>query len=189
MTKETIQPESETLKNIIKPFSFQSRYANEKNHHKTFLCSSKICETKKTFMNLSLLKQDMRKEENLHEPFSAQARYAKRSSVAYLRPSESHPLTLVSEASPLPSHHIYRITNRSYKPGAEPKNQEQKGRSANPCITYPKRNKTKKENKNYNLYAFFIFIKAHIQKKHLLLLFHKWPAKAAKITHLPAKHT
>lgn len=31
--------------------------------------------------------------------------------------------------------------------------------------------------------AFFIFIKAHIQKKHLLLLFHKGQAKAAKITH------
>ena len=33
------------------------------------------------------------------------------------------------------------------------------------------------------MYAFFIFIKAHIQKKHLLLLFHKGQAKAAKITH------
>ena len=50
MTTETIQPESETQKTIIKPFSFQSRYSNEKNHYKTFLCSSKVCETQKTFM-------------------------------------------------------------------------------------------------------------------------------------------
>lgn len=87
MTTETIQPESETQKTIIKPFSFQSRYSNEKNHHKTFLCSSKVCETQKTFIF----------------PFTFQVRYAKRSSVAYLRPSESHPLTLASKASPLPS--------------------------------------------------------------------------------------
>lgn len=33
------------------------------------------------------------------------------------------------------------------------------------------------------MYAFFIFIKAHIQKKQLLLLFHKWSAKAVKMTH------
>lgn len=50
MTIETIQPESETQKTIIKPFTFQSRYANEKNHHKNLLCSSKVCETQKTFM-------------------------------------------------------------------------------------------------------------------------------------------
>lgn len=48
--------------------------------------------------------------------------------------------------------------------------------------------KRKKEDKNDTMYAFFIFIKAHIQKKHLLLLFHKWPAKAAKMTHKPTKH-
>lgn len=53
MTIETIQPESETQKTIIKPFTFQSRYANEKNHHK----------------NLSLFKQDMRNKENLHDAF------------------------------------------------------------------------------------------------------------------------
>lgn len=70
MTIETIQPESETQKTIIKPFSLKSRYANEKNHHKNlslfkqgmrkkgnlhiaFLCSSKVCEKKKTFMMLS----------------------------------------------------------------------------------------------------------------------------------------
>lgn len=69
MTIETIQPESETQKTFMKPFSFQSKYANEKKHHKTFLCSSKICETKKTFMNLSLFKQGMRNSENLHDAF------------------------------------------------------------------------------------------------------------------------
>ena len=46
MTKETIQPESETLKNIIKPFTFQSKYANEKKHHKTFLISIEVCKRK-----------------------------------------------------------------------------------------------------------------------------------------------
>lgn len=34
-------------------------------------------------------------------------------------------------------------------------------------------NKTKNEDKNDDMLAFFMFIKAHIQKKHLLLLFHK----------------
>ena len=66
MTIETIQPESETQKTIIKPFSLKSRYANEKNQHKTFLGSSKGCETKKTFMNLSLFNIDMRKEVRSH---------------------------------------------------------------------------------------------------------------------------
>lgn len=33
------------------------------------------------------------------------------------------------------------------------------------------------------MYAFFFFIKAHTQKIDLLLLFHKWPAKAVKMTH------
>ena len=90
------------------------------------------------------------------------------------------PLTLATEACPPYPPTIDRITKQRYKPRAKPKNQKQKRKKANPCINVLK---TKKENKNYSLYAFFIFIKAHIQKKHLLLLFHKWPAKAVKMTH------
>ena len=46
-----------------------------------------------------------------------------------------------------------------------------------------KKQNEKKENKNDYLCAFFMFIKYNIQKKNLLLIFHKWPAKAAKKTH------
>lgn len=69
MTKETIQPESETQKTILKASSCKERYAKRKNLHRTFLISIEVCETKKTFMNLSLFKQGMRKEENLHDTF------------------------------------------------------------------------------------------------------------------------
>ena len=49
MTIETIKPESETQKTIIKPFSVQARYEKLKNLHIDFLISSEICEKKKTF--------------------------------------------------------------------------------------------------------------------------------------------
>lgn len=43
----------QTKKNIIKPFSAQARYAKQRKPSWTFLCSSKVCETQKTFMMLS----------------------------------------------------------------------------------------------------------------------------------------
>ena len=87
----------------------------------------------------------MRKEKTFIEPFSFQSRYAKRSSVAYLRPSQSHPLTLASEASPLPST-IDRITKQRYKPRAKPKNQEQKRKKGKPMHKRTK-NETKRKKK------------------------------------------
>lgn len=65
MTIETIQPESETQKTIIKPFSVQARYAKLKNLHIAFLCSSKVCETQKPSYCLS----GMRNSKNLHDAF------------------------------------------------------------------------------------------------------------------------
>ena len=46
MTIETIQPESETKKTFIKPFSARARYAKQRKPSWTFLCSSKVCEKK-----------------------------------------------------------------------------------------------------------------------------------------------
>ena len=90
------------------------------------------------------------------------------------------PLTLATEACPPYPPTIDRITKQRYKPRAKPKNQEQKRKKGKPMH---KRTLNEKNNKNETMYAFFIFIKAHTQKKHLLLLFHKWPAKAVKMTH------
>ena len=126
----------------------------------------------------------MRKEKTFIEPFSFQSRYAKRSSVAYLRPSQSHPLSLATETCPPFPPTIDRITKQRYKPEAEPKNHEQKRKKRKPMHKRTK-NETKRKKiiKITTCMLFFIFIKAHIQKKHLLLLFHKWPAKAVKMTH------
>ena len=46
MTKETIQPESETQKTILKASSCKERYAKRKNLHRTFLISIEVCEKK-----------------------------------------------------------------------------------------------------------------------------------------------
>lgn len=46
MTKETIQPESETQKTILKASSCKERYAKRKKLHRTFLISIEVCEKK-----------------------------------------------------------------------------------------------------------------------------------------------
>ena len=46
MTKETIQPESETQRTILKASSCKERYAKRKNLHRTFLISIEVCEKK-----------------------------------------------------------------------------------------------------------------------------------------------
>ena len=112
MTKETIQPESETQKTIIKPFSLKSRYANEKNYHKTFLCSSKICETKKTFKNLSLFNQGMRKEENLHIASLISSEVCEKKFGRIFATVRESPPYLSIRSQPPTLHHIYRITKQ-----------------------------------------------------------------------------
>ena len=88
----------------------------------------------------------MRKEKTFIEPFSFQSRYAKRSSVAYLRPSQSHPLSLATEACPPYPPTIDRITKQRYKPRAKPKNQEQKRKKRKPMHKRTK-NETKRKKK------------------------------------------
>ena len=88
----------------------------------------------------------MRKEKTFIEPFSFQSRYAKRSSVAYLRPSQSHPPSLATEACPPYPPTIDRITKQRYKPRAKPKNQEQKRKKGKPMHKRTK-NETKRKKK------------------------------------------
>lgn len=88
----------------------------------------------------------MRKEKTFIEPFSFQSRYAKRSSVAYLRPSQSPPPFLSNRSlAPYPPT-IDRITKQRYKPRAKPKNQEQKRKKGKPMNKRTK-NETKRKKK------------------------------------------
>ena len=88
----------------------------------------------------------MRKEKTFIEPFSFQSRYAKRSSVAYLRPYGSPTLTLATETCPPYPPTIDRITKQRYKPRAKPKNQEQKRKKGKPMHKRTK-NETKRKKK------------------------------------------
>ena len=119
----------------------------------------------------------MRNKENLHEPFSVQAKNAKRKNLhrtflisievcekkfgrIFATVPESPPFLSNRSLPPYPPT-IDRITKQRYKPRAKPKNQEQKRKKGKPMH---KRTLNEKNNKNETMYAFFIFIKAHIQR-------------------------
>ena len=104
----------------------------------------------------------MRNKENLHEPFSVQAKNAKRKNLhrTFLISIEvcekkfgrifatvrEPTLTLATETCPhLPST-IDRITKQRYKPEANPKNQEQKRKKGKPMHKRTK-NETKRKKK------------------------------------------
>ena len=97
-------------------------------------------------MNLSLFKQGMRKEENLHDTFlfNRDMRKEVRSHICD-RPRVP-PLTLATEACPPYPPTIDRITKQRYKPRAKPKNQEQKRKKGKPMHKRTK-NETKRKKK------------------------------------------
>ena len=139
-------------------------------------------QTKRTIIKPFSVKQGMRNSENLQITFLISSEVSEKKFGRIFATVRESPPYLIIRSQPPTLHQIYRVTKQVQTRSCT-KNREQKSRSANPCITYPKRNKTKKEDKNDTLYAFFMFIKAHTQKKNLLLIFHKWPARAAKMTH------
>ena len=104
----------------------------------------------------------MRNKENLHEPFSVQAKNAKRKNLhrtflisievcekkfgrIFATVPESPPFLSNRSLSPLPST-IDRITKQRYKPRANPKNQEQKRKKGKPMHKRTK-NETKRKKK------------------------------------------
>lgn len=102
----------------------------------------------------------MRNKENLHEPFSVQAKNAKRKNLhrtflisievcekkfgrIFATVPESPPLTLATEACPPYPPTIDRITKQRYKPRAKPKNQKQKRKKGKPMHKRTKNEKRK----------------------------------------------
>ena len=104
----------------------------------------------------------MRNKENLHEPFSVQAKNAKRKNLhrTFLISIEvcekkfgrifatvrEPTLTLATETCPPYPPTINRITKQRYKPRAKPKNQEEKRKKGKPMHKRTK-NETKRKNK------------------------------------------
>ena len=129
MTIETIQPESETKKTFIKPFSAQARYAKQRKPSWTFLCSSKVCEKKKTFMILSCSIEICEKK------FGR----------IFATVRESPPFLSNRSLPPYPPT-IDRITKQRYKPRAKPKNQEEK-RKKGKSMHKRTKNETKRKKK------------------------------------------
>ena len=154
----------------------------------------------------------MRNKENLHEPFSVQARYAKRrkpswyfpvqsryakrSSVAYLRPSESHPLSLATEACPPYPPTIDRITKQRYKPRAKPKNQEQKRKKRKPMHKRTKNETKRKKKIKITTSMLFSSLLRHTYKRNTYFFSFingqqkpsKWPINLQNMPNGVAKH-
>ena len=75
---------------------------NSENLQITFLSSSEVSETQKTFMNLSLFKQSMRNSENHQITFLISSEVSEKKFGRIFATVRGSPHTLESEASPLP---------------------------------------------------------------------------------------
>lgn len=154
----------------------------------------------------------MRKEKTFIEPFSVQARYAKRrkpswyfpvqsryakrSSVAYLRPSGSPTLTLATETCPPYPPTIDRITKQRYKPRAKPKNQEQKRKKGKPMHKRTKNETKRKKKIKITTCMLFSSLLKHTHKKNTYFFSFingqqkpsKWPINLQNMPNGVAKH-
>ena len=194
MTKETIQPESETQKTIIKPFSAQARYAKQRKPSWTFLCSSKICETKKTFMNLSLFKQVMRNSKNLHDAFlfNRGMRKEVRSHICD-RPRVIPYLSIRSQPPTL--HQIYRVT-KQLQTRSWTENPREKRKKRKPMHNVPKKKQNeKKKIKMTTCMLFSCLLNTTYKRKTYFFSFingqqrpPKWPINLQNMPNGVAKH-
>lgn len=178
MTTETIQPESETQKTIIKPFSFQSRYSNEKNHYKTFLCSSKVCETQKTFMMHSCSIEVC--EKKFGRIFATV-----RESPPYLS-IRSQPPTL---------HQIYRVTKQLQTRSWTEKQREKRKKRKHKHNVPKKKQNEKKKIKMTTCVLFSCLLKPTYKRNTYFLSFikgkqrpPKWPINPQNMPNGVAKH-
>ena len=85
---------------------------NSENLQIAFLISSEVCETQKTFMNLSLFKQSMRNSENLQITFLISSEVSEKKFGRIFATVRESPPYLSIRSQPPTLHQIYRVTKQ-----------------------------------------------------------------------------